>query len=177
VAGKRCAPGCTCGHHTRKFPSADERWARFVTEGAPDECWEWKGALSSQGYGTFNLPGHGQILAPRAALIRAGVDLPPGMCALHYCDNPPCVNRAHLFVGTRKQNNEDCCRKGRHNKDGLGEKHWCAKFSDAEVEDWKTRHAAGESFKSIARSTGAHPTTVSRTVRGIQRKMKGVEAA
>jgi hypothetical protein len=148
----------------------DERWVKFVTESAADECWEWLGALTPKGYGNFNLGGR-QMRAPRAALIRAGVAVPDDMCALHHCDNPPCVNPAHLYVGTKKQNALDCSARGRHNKDGLGESHWASRYSDAEQRDWIRRAANGESYKSIARSTGASPSHIGRVVRGIYRKV------
>lgn len=94
----------------------------------------------------------------------------PGLDVCHTCDNPPCVNPAHLYVGTRSRNLQDMADRGRHPKRSLGERDWSAKYTDADVDDWKASHAIGESFKSIARRYGAHPTTVSRTVRGIQRK-------
>ena len=169
MSGKPCKPGCQCGHHTRKFPTAAERWIRFVTPGDPDECWEWLGWRSPQGYGRFNLGGR-QITASRAAAILAGMDVRDGLDVCHTCDNPPCVNPAHLYVGTRSRNLQDMADRGRHPKRGLSEKDWSAKYSDVAVEDWKTSHARGESFKSIARRYGAHPTTISRTIRGIQRK-------
>ncbi|MET4780845.1 HNH endonuclease [Glaciihabitans sp. UYNi722] len=151
----------------------NERWARFVTPGDPDECWEWQGWRSPQGYGRFNIGGK-QIPANRAAAIREGMDVRPGLDVCHTCDNPPCVNPAHIYVGTRSQNIQDCADRGRHPKQGLGERDWSAKYSDAEVADWKTRHAAGESFHSIARLYNAHMSTISRTVRGIQRRTQNV---
>lgn len=175
MSGKPCLAGCECGHHTRNFPSEDERWARFVTESAPDECWEWQGAHTPAGYGLFSLsrPDYPrQVIASRAALIRSGVDIPEGMCALHHCDNPPCVNPAHIYVGDKRQNALDCSARGRHNKDGLGEKHWASRYSDAEQQQWIERAANGESYKSIARSTGASPSHISRVVRGLYRKAK-----
>lgn len=153
----------------------DERWAKFVTEGAPGDCWEWQGCRSPRGYGVFSLHRPGfpkQVIASRAALIRAGVDIPQGMCALHTCDNPPCVNPGHLYVGSKKQNAIDCSNRGRHNKNGLGERHWASRYSDAEQREWAERSANGESYKSIARSTGASPSHISRVVRGIYRKAK-----
>jgi len=154
------------------MPAAPEdvRWAKFVTPGHPDECWEWRGWRSPQGYGRFNLNGR-RMPAPRAAAIRAGWWVPKCMDVCHTSDNPPCVNPNHLYVGTRSRNIQDCADRGRHPaQQRKGEAHWCAKFTDAEVEDWFARHANGESFKSIARRYGAHPTTVSRTIRGIQRR-------
>lgn len=169
MTGRPCKTGCQCGHHTRKFPPAAERWVKFVTPLGSNECWEWQGWRSPQGYGRFTLDGK-QIPASRAAAILAGMDVRDGLDVCHTCDNPPCVNPAHLYVGTRRRNLQDMADRGRHPKRGLGESDWSAKYSDAAVEDWKTSHARGESFKSIARRYGAHPTTISRTVRGIQRK-------
>jgi hypothetical protein len=170
VPSRPCDPDCCCGHHTRSYPSAEDRWAKFVSPGAPDECWEWQGWRSPQGYGRFKLNGK-QIPASRAAAILAGMPVRDGLDVCHICDNPPCVNPSHLYVGTRSRNIQDMADRGRHPKQaGLGEKDWSAKYSDIDVEDWKLSHAAGESFKSIARRYGAHSTTISRTVRGIQRK-------
>lgn len=174
MSGKPCAPGCRCGHHSRRRPSEDERWAKFVTEGDPDECWEWQGELTDSGYGMFTLNRSGhprQVIASRAALIRAGIEIPEGMCALHHCDNPPCVNPRHLYLGDRKQNAIDCSTRGRHNKAGRGEKHWGSRYTDAEQRAWREHAAAGETYKSIARSTGASPSHIGRVVRGIYRKV------
>lgn len=169
MPSRPCPPGCTCGHHTRVYPDAHERWVKFVKQAAPDECWEWLGWRSPEGYGRFRLHGR-QIPASRASAILAGMDVRPGLDVCHTCDNPPCVNPAHLYIGTRSRNLQDMADRGRHPKRGLGECDWSARYSDADVADWRASHAAGESFKSIARRYNAHPTTISRTVRGIQRK-------
>lgn len=126
----------------RTISPEDERWAKFVTEGDPDECWEWAGGCNWQGYGRFYLsrPEYRKsVSAHRVALIRAGIEIPPGMMALHRCDNPPCVNPAHLYVGNRSQNALDFYRRGGAHNIGPGEKHPWAKFSDAEVDSWRTR--------------------------------------
>lgn len=152
----------------------DVRWARFLTEGTPDECWEWRGALTPFGYGTFTLdrPGyHRQILAHRAALIRAGVEIPPAMCVLHRCDNPPCVNPAHLYVGDRADNARDCSVRGRTNKP-RGETHWGAKLTAQQVREIRLRATNGEKYKRMAPEYGVHHTTISRIARGIHRKQE-----
>src|SRR5690606_24937774 len=124
---------------------------------------------SPQGYGRFRINGR-QIPAPRAAAIRAGMDVKPGLDVCHTCDNPPCVNPAHLYVGTRSRNLQDMADRGRHPKQNRGGNDWTTIHTDDQVDDWFASHAKGESFKSIARRYGAHPTTVSRTIRGIQRR-------
>ena len=45
-------------------------------------------------------------------------EIPKGMCVLHRCDNPPCCNPDHLFIGTMKDNTQDMMRKERHHAPG-----------------------------------------------------------
>lgn len=72
-------------------------------------CWEWQGATIKRGYGKIR-EGHKFLLVHR---VMYG-DIPKGMCVLHTCDNPPCCNPDHLFVGTRKDNALDAVSKGRN---------------------------------------------------------------
>lgn len=91
-------------------------WAR-VAVGGPSECWLWKGPRNKQGYGYLYfcmtvLP------ASRVAYIITHGDIPPisgarqNVC--HKCDNPPCCNPSHLFVGSGRANMRDAVMKGRH---------------------------------------------------------------
>jgi hypothetical protein len=75
-------------------------------------CLEWVASCFDYGYGQFWLDGK-MRLAHRVAMILAGND-PGELCALHRCDNPPCVNTEHLFTGTIADNNMDRDAKGRH---------------------------------------------------------------
>lgn len=75
-----------------------------------NECWEWRGALDSKGYG--------QVMrrALRAASIRAhryAIDYWGSGVVMHECDNRRCVRPGHLSVGTVGDNNRDCAAKGR----------------------------------------------------------------
>jgi hypothetical protein len=80
-------------------------------------CWLWRGATHKNGYGRFRLPKPQQSTwAHRAAWVLFRGAIPPGLCVLHRCDNPPCVNPDHLWVGTVADNMRDRDRKGR----GLG---------------------------------------------------------
>lgn len=77
------------------------------------ECIEWTGPKWSQGrYGMDRIDGK-SMGAHRAAWIRTNGPIPEGMVVCHKCDNGLCVNVDHLFLGSLKDNMQDCVRKGR----------------------------------------------------------------
>jgi len=92
-------------------------WAK-VQRGGADQCWEWQGYRYPKGYGYIRARG-AAIYAHRMAAAIAGypIELRPGnkssQCVCHRCDNPPCCNPAHLFVGTTLDNMRDKMAKGR----------------------------------------------------------------
>lgn len=78
-------------------------------------CWTWPGWKNECGYGVLDRNKHQKFAHRMAYEAWVGI-IPPGLCVLHKCDNPPCVNPAHLFLGTRSDNNKDRARKGRNGK-------------------------------------------------------------
>jgi hypothetical protein len=82
-----------------------------------DTCWLWKGAKSHNGYGHTKIATKSIRAHVMFWMIKNNSDVPDGMCVCHSCDNPACVNPAHLWIGTQKQNMMDASKKGRLGKE------------------------------------------------------------
>ena len=91
------------------------RFVSHVEKGKPEDCWPWNGCrLPRGGYGRFIYTARPlkMILAHRFAWAITHGFLPRS-CVLHSCDNPPCCNPNHLFLGTRVDNIRDMVSKKR----------------------------------------------------------------
>ena len=97
-----------------------------------DECWEWEAGKSFSGYGVFYFNGK-SVRAHRMSMIIKGLDI-ENWLVCHTCDNPPCVNPNHLFLGTYLDNVLDMVNKNRHEK---GTKKSKSKLSEIDVKHIK----------------------------------------
>ena len=176
--------GCRCGecraaharyHRERRLrlngppPTLAERfWSRVERQG-PHDCWPWTGSTTG-GYGTLNLGGHGR--AHRLAYELAYGDLPSadsGIYVLHRCDNPPCCNPAHLYLGTQAQNaldRESRQRGGGSKMRGTGNP--AARLTWEQIAYIRQEASNGPrgTQARLARELGVGVSTISRITRG-----------
>jgi hypothetical protein len=119
-------------------------WGR-VKIAEPDECWEWQAEVDEWGYGRIFFNGAARrVRAHRMSWMLTCGPIPVGQCVLYRCDNPRCVNPAHLFLGTIADNNKDALHKGRHRHgDVHGEQHYAAKLTQAQVQEIRRVYAEG----------------------------------
>lgn len=75
-------------------------------------CMNWIGSKNNKGYGQINISGR-PMLAHRYSYALFNGEYNKNWCVLHKCDNPSCVAPEHLFLGTKKDNMQDCKNKGR----------------------------------------------------------------
>jgi hypothetical protein len=119
--------------------------AKYIRKGAGD-CWEWQGARKPSGHGNFALTQQNFVTASHYALILATGGRPEGAYACHRCDNPPCVNPAHLYWGTAQDNMNNQLARGRRPR---GTEHARALLTEEQVIEIRERYAAGETTKAI----------------------------
>jgi hypothetical protein len=95
-----------------KSKSVKERLWSNVDIGPPDACWEYQGSRQRFGYGRLQVSGV-RHLTHRLAYELVNGPIPKGQEVLHRCDNPPCCNPSHLFLGSKADNCKDRAAKHR----------------------------------------------------------------
>lgn len=137
-------------------------WAK-VDRRKDDECWPWTGSLSfvTTGYGQMGGPGRRPLKTHRVSWELHFGPIPADLHVLHRCDNPPCVNPSHLFLGTDADNMADMVAKGRAGgKIFHGEANAAARLTAQQVRELRRRVENGETQRSMAKEFGISTRTV-----------------
>ncbi len=132
---------------------------RFNKKWVPEPysgCWLWTGARGSFGHGLMKTRTKKNDTAPRISWTIHRGEIPTGLCVLHKCDVPECVNPDHLFLGTKRDNAIDSALKGRH-ADFNGTKNGRCRLS---VEQVREIRSSSETHKTLAKRFGVGKSTI-----------------
>lgn len=146
------------------FIQINRFWTHVQRSGGPDACWLWTGHIGENGYGIFGVNGR-QHKAHRVSYLIEHGRIENDRFVLHRCDVRACVNPAHLFLGTPKDNSQDAVRKGRNTK-LYGERNGKAKLTRAAVLAIRRLCKRGVYQKAVAQRFGVSEATVSYVVNG-----------
>lgn len=140
---------------------------KWVSTRDRSQCWPWPYGQNGVGYGVVKFEGR-YIVATQVALTLDGRPAPdPALHALHACDNPPCVNPAHLEWGTPSENMQQCHSRGRWTREDApkGEASSAAKLKEDDVREIRRRSQDGESLSSLSTAFRVGKSQVRRIIR------------
>jgi hypothetical protein len=144
-----------------------ENFVRFMrhVELGPEvgSCWIWTGNKPDGRYGHFSVDGK-TTKAHRWIYEQFYCQLADAEIVRHKCDNPPCVNPAHLQCGSFSDNTRDAIERGRW-PDRQGEKHPLARLSESDVLTIRRRAACGETQNTLAIEYGLSRQHIGKIVR------------
>lgn len=150
----------------------DKFWDQVDVRGY-DDCWEWKGATTSNGYGAY----HRTRAHRRAYELHVGPIPSMGskIHVCHSCDNRLCCNPGHLWVGTARANKRDCINKGRHVLPvwHCGEKNKAAKLTQKQADEIWARLQKGEATLDLAYEFSISRSTIYRIKYGVNWRRVG----
>lgn len=140
----------------------EERFWEKVNKQGPDDCWNWTATKDGLGYGWIGDGDKHMTRAHRVSYILNVGPIPttePRTLVLHHCDNPSCVNPAHLWLGTDKDNCDDMIAKHRDAHCRGGDCH-SATFTPELVKIIRLRIENGEVIRKLAQEYNVTPNAI-----------------
>jgi hypothetical protein len=146
----------------RSKPITERFWPKVDRSGGPDACWTWTAGRDDYGYGWFYTTDGKRRRSHIVSFEMVHGPVPRGLLVCHSCDNPPCVNPTHLWLGTYQDNLRDAAHKGRcRNLPKPGEENPAAKLKSSQVIEIRKRLKAGERLVVLAEEYGVSKSLIS----------------
>jgi hypothetical protein len=159
------APQC-CRTRPQRIWSIDSFKERLSNTETMSKCWEWQGSRSHDNYGLVTSKAYKGYAHRLSWILHCGPMI-QGNFVLHRCDNPPCCNPSHLFLGSKQDNARDAVAKGRQ---ALGSRNGQSKLSESDVIEILRLLSVGISQPRIAAGFGISTRTVSKINTGTRWK-------
>jgi hypothetical protein len=147
----------------QRTPEQKREWLVSKCLIVPSGCWEWQKVKHWKGYGYPQIKIKGKArnrLAHRLSWEFFRGPIPAGMHVLHKCDNKPCVNPTHLFLGTNADNQADAARKGMKNQ----------KLTVDQVRELRLLRGQGWDWRDLSRKFGINRSNVFATISKVRRQ-------
>lgn len=142
-------------------------WSKVDKSNGDDSCWEWTAYKYPNGYASIRLNGV-RYYAHRASWIIHYGEIPEGLLVCHHCDNPPCVNPSHLFLGTTQDNVNDKMNKGRYRAGHVsGEDHPNSRFNWEIINKIRKSYAEGVTQQELADKYNTSQAYIGKIIKNI----------
>ncbi len=141
--------------------SLADRYFEKVDIRGPNDCWPWLGYATNNGYGRMKVDGVLKYATHILFYLKHGHYPPKGRISCHHCDNPPCNNPRHLYLGTNRSNMRDKKERRRGNY-GKGERARNVKLTSFQVHMIRFLLRSGETQTSIGWKFGVSQSIVSK---------------
>lgn len=149
----------------RTWEQLKYEFIRLCEKNNETDCWNWTGSKCTKGYGMIFF--RRRFASHRLSYLLFVGKIPDGMFVCHHCDNPSCVNPAHLFLGTAKDNIQDAIKK---NRLCIGERNHMTVLSNKQVKQIFSLAQSGLSQTKIAEKFGVGQPHISKILNNKRRK-------
>lgn len=141
---RRSCGNIRCVNPEHLMNRVESFWSNVDVTSDVSSCWEWKSKKGTNDYAETRHNGISVMSHRMAYELFYKIKIPDGLFACHKCDNPPCCNPRHIFLGTRQDNTDDRELKGRNKIPRLcGESHGQHKLLETDIVEIRSLYKTG----------------------------------
>jgi hypothetical protein len=164
----KCGNNLCCNPNHLYIDNPHDRFWAKVNIKEPSQCWLWTGSVCPDGYGVATINKQHKRTHRISWELTHGT-IPKGKSVLHKCDNPPCVNPTHLFLGTQQDNITDMDAKGRRGS-AIGVNNGKSKLTETDIVTIRSLHKQGMVGTKIAAQFNVHNSAIYKILNGVNWK-------